>query len=788
MKHSAGILVTLLFSLILVNVFVTGCGNLDNFQDSENYTDTAGKEIEVSISGCAQKGQFVKGSQLVAYSLDDKLVASGHSFPGNISDDMGNFTISGKTGSPFVELRAEGYYFNEVSGQLEGPLYLDALLEPSTKSLNINVLTTIIKPRVQRLILSGMSYDAAVKMAQEEFLNALGYDDLQLIDFAQMDITKSSDSNAFLLALACILQVNRDSAQTSFLIQVLAMDMEDGVLEPDVLAILKDSAKAVNASEVCTNLKTFYQANGITAAIPEFWNFLNDAPQDSYTSVLSCKIIKGILADPELRILDSECDQTVADAFNSKYGEIIRIITDETDAFEFEFDLNNPKRLYGDFELEVTTFGNEIRVTSPRVSISTEEKEENIFVHRIKSSKEIKESHNINLYIGDTSYNLFVEDGGSLDQLDYAQDMCCLFIGWDMGGSHSHYYTRINDKFYKSFALPWSNAFISFVPMEQMIEIEVYDSVGYVYRADVDGSNHIRYCNLERSQDLRYVMMHSPKPDILSKPDHITVNGDVVPVYYYDSYRPTDFLFVYNMDGVKEINAEYEVDGVKYIAYGVVGSDGLKLIEWLDRPLNEYKRICFKDPYDTGHQYYRNFYIYYNDSNNQKESFLYNCELDNVYTALVPIEASEFVSTYMDPFINLPEVNGKISSYMIEYNGRSYYEVIWDVVDNSIFTTITIDMTAIPDGYDYILQIFNTDETNLKEYLYAYANSIGGNTYSYRILPQPEYRLVFDVAKQIEYPDGVKGNIPYGIVEKIYKDNGSGKLNVSLKLSELKLY
>jgi hypothetical protein len=631
-----------------------------------------------------------------------------------------------------------------------------------------------------------MSYEAAVEKAQDEFLSAMGYDDLQLSDFSQMDITKSSDSNAFLLALACVLQVNRSSAQTSSLIQILAMDMEDGLLEPDVLATLKDSAKAVNASEVCTNLKTFYQANGITAAIPEFWNFLTEGPHGSYTSVLSCKIIKGILADPELRILDSECDPIVADAFNSKYGEIIRIITDETDAFQF--DLNDPKRLYGGFELEVTTFGNEIRITSPSISISTEEKEENIFVHRIKSSKEIKNRHNFKLHIGDTSYNLFVEDGGSLDQLDYAQDMCCLFIDWNMGGSYSHYYTRINDKFYKSFALPWNNAFISFVPMEQMIEIEVYVSDGNVYRADVDGSNHIRYCNLELCQELHCFIMSSPKPDMVSKPDHITVNGEVIPVYYYNSNIPTDFVFVYNMDGVKEINAEYELDGVKYIAYGEVKSDGSILLEWLNRPLNEYKPICFKDPYDTGHQYYRNFNIYYNNSNNQKENFLYHYELDDIYTALVPIEASEFVSIYYNPDINLPEVNGKISSYMIEYNGRSYYEVIWDVVDSSIFTTITIDMTAIPDGYDYILQIYNTDETNLKEYLYAYANSIGGNTYSYRILPQPEYRLVFDVAKQIEYSDGTTGNIPYGKVEKIFKDNGSGKLNVSLKLSELKLY
>ena len=113
----------------------------------------------VSISGSAQKGPFTNGSQLTAFGLNHKLVASGKSFPGSITDDMGNFQISGEHEDPFLELRAEGYYFNEITGELDGPLYLEALLEPSATKANINILTTIIRQRVKELILNGNEYE-----------------------------------------------------------------------------------------------------------------------------------------------------------------------------------------------------------------------------------------------------------------------------------------------------------------------------------------------------------------------------------------------------------------------------------------------------------------------------------------------------------------------------------------------------------------------------------------------------------------------------------------------------
>ena len=73
---------------------------------------------EISVQGFAQKGQFVKGSQVTAFALTEKGVATGSSYPANISDNLGSFSLNITTTAPLLEFRAEGYYFNEITGSI----------------------------------------------------------------------------------------------------------------------------------------------------------------------------------------------------------------------------------------------------------------------------------------------------------------------------------------------------------------------------------------------------------------------------------------------------------------------------------------------------------------------------------------------------------------------------------------------------------------------------------------------------------------------------------------------
>lgn len=236
-----------------------------------------------TLTGFAQKGQFVKGSQVTAFAVGSDLVATGESFPANISDDLGAFSIAGKTAAPFFELRAEGYYFNEMTGESSSnPLYLEAFVKSDDSKANINLMTTAIRPRVKKLIKEGKTYAEAIGQAQNELQKALGFTGAAG-NFDDMDITGTSDADGMLLAFACMVQNQRSAAEVTTLIQEIASDLESkGELNAIVYEKVKSKAPSVNPYVVIQNLARYYQEKGLVVKnVPAFWKYLDsryDAP------------------------------------------------------------------------------------------------------------------------------------------------------------------------------------------------------------------------------------------------------------------------------------------------------------------------------------------------------------------------------------------------------------------------------------------------------------------------------------------------------------------------------
>ena len=230
------------------------------------------------IEGYVQKGQLVKGSQVTAFVLDQQLKATGNSYPANISDDLGAFAIDVKVEEPFLELRAEGYYFNEVTGEVsESPIYLEAMGNQQSTNLNINLFTTITKPRIKKLLADGMGWETSTLTAQEELLSALGVDDTTE-DFTDIDITGTDKSDALLLAFACIIQQDRSISEIITLIQNAASEFEaEGkITEKTVNAILANRA-AVNPFEVAHNIAEYYSEKSITGkSLPAFYKYIDE--------------------------------------------------------------------------------------------------------------------------------------------------------------------------------------------------------------------------------------------------------------------------------------------------------------------------------------------------------------------------------------------------------------------------------------------------------------------------------------------------------------------------------
>jgi len=167
------------------------------------------------ISGFSQKGPFTKGSAITLSELNDKLAQTGFSFEEIITDDKGSFEMKNiELASPYAMLKANGYYRNEISGEIsKAPINLFAITDIREKSnVNVNILTHLEYYRVQKLVEGGKSLKDAKKQAQKEILAVFGISG-QFKDSEDMSIFGTSDGDAALLAISVLLQGNLTEGQ-----------------------------------------------------------------------------------------------------------------------------------------------------------------------------------------------------------------------------------------------------------------------------------------------------------------------------------------------------------------------------------------------------------------------------------------------------------------------------------------------------------------------------------------------------------------------------------------------
>lgn len=180
---------------ILLFAIITACQ-----KENENY---------YSLSGKAQKGPLITGSTINLNELNASLGQTGRSFSTTISSDDGSFNLNNiELNSNLVLLSANGFYFSELYGELSSaPLALQAIADLTDKTtININILTHLIKGRIEQLVTNGLTYSEANDQAEVELLNFLGISDSFELDFTDLDVFQSDDHNAVLLAFSIILQ------------------------------------------------------------------------------------------------------------------------------------------------------------------------------------------------------------------------------------------------------------------------------------------------------------------------------------------------------------------------------------------------------------------------------------------------------------------------------------------------------------------------------------------------------------------------------------------------------
>lgn len=267
-KLNGHFLIVIVFSM---SIFFTNCK-----KDKGNPTPTI-----QNVTGYAQKGPFVNGSSVTVYDLQANLSPTGKSYNAQITDNKGIFQLSDiSLSSGYVSLRADGFYFNEISGQQSiAQITLYSLSDITDQSsININLLTHLEKSRVEYLMKNGQSFTDSKILAQKEILAIFNIEKDDIKASENLNISESGDDNGILLAISAILQGYRTESEMTELLSNISNDiMTDGILNNNALgSALISHAIALDTASIKNNLAKRYSDIGATADVPDFGKYISN--------------------------------------------------------------------------------------------------------------------------------------------------------------------------------------------------------------------------------------------------------------------------------------------------------------------------------------------------------------------------------------------------------------------------------------------------------------------------------------------------------------------------------
>lgn len=203
------------------------------------------------------------------------------SFNTQITNNEGNFAIEEVAlSSDYINLRADGFYFNEVTGTPSvSQITLYALADISDSSnINVNILTHLEKPRVEYLMKNGKTFTEAKSQAQKEILAIFSIEKEDIKTSEYLSITESGTDNTILLAVSAILQGFRSESDLTELLSNISNDIkEDGTLDNAGLGSqLVGHALLLDTTAVRDNLISRYEALGTAVNFGGFGAYIRE--------------------------------------------------------------------------------------------------------------------------------------------------------------------------------------------------------------------------------------------------------------------------------------------------------------------------------------------------------------------------------------------------------------------------------------------------------------------------------------------------------------------------------
>ena len=297
-----------LFLTLISFLFVASCSDKE---DEELITPKS----SVEIKGKVEKGPFVKGSEVKLYELDNSLKQTGVNYTTRIISDGGDFDFGElEVSSSYVLLTADGYYFNEVRGELsEGQLSLDALVDVSKQQdINVNILTHLKKERILTLIKEGKSFKDANRQAQQELLTCFALQEYADKDASTYSITAGTDEAAALIVISSIVLEDRSDAEvTEYLMRLSEEFKNTGTFSDEVKAEIREKSMQLSFESIEDHIIERYSELGKTIEVKDL-SYYVDWDGDG--------IAGNELGDPdEERILRFETDTLHVAAAGGRY-------------------------------------------------------------------------------------------------------------------------------------------------------------------------------------------------------------------------------------------------------------------------------------------------------------------------------------------------------------------------------------------------------------------------------------------------------------------------------------
>ncbi|EGQ8098747.1 hypothetical protein [Vibrio parahaemolyticus] len=296
MNLSKTLLTTALFTIPFALI---GCGGSSGGSDNNN----SGQPYQ--FGGAVQKGPLQPGSVVTAYELNQDLEKTDTSYTTQIEDYEGNYNMNERFNTPYVELVAQGDYFNELTGKSDEQMRMSAFVDMNAATqVNFNVATAAMKASIMAKVQAGQSFDEAVHETTSELLSLYSYDPDQWADginFYNVNLSNAGDTSTVLLVISAstLTMATENGLTLEQQIEKIGQVLLDpkSVQFEEIKQALTQYSLALYKTAAYENTQKYYADNGLDFDIPHVDYFIDidgdgvlpnkDLPVFRYTSGLS---------------------------------------------------------------------------------------------------------------------------------------------------------------------------------------------------------------------------------------------------------------------------------------------------------------------------------------------------------------------------------------------------------------------------------------------------------------------------------------------------------------------